>query len=109
MNPTPTMGWYYRSVNDRTPSWSGVEYFYNFLVNNRAVGPYAQTVSPDEVLPGDIVQLGRHGDYYHSPVITATFPTILVAAHTFDALDRPLDSYAYETVRFLHIDGVRMW
>lgn len=95
---------------DRTPSWSGVEYLYNFLVNNRSVGPYAHVVPQSEALPGDIVQLGTEdGDFYHSPVITAITPTILVAAHTDDALDRPLSSYRYDIARFLHIDGVRVW
>ncbi len=109
MNFTPIMGWYYRSASDRTASWSGVQYLYNFLVNNRSVGPYAHVVSRDEAEPGDIVQLGRNGMFYHSPFITSVTPTILVAAHTFDALDRPLSSYQYETARFLHIDGVRAW
>lgn len=110
MNFTPIMGWYYRSSYDRSASWSGVEYLYNFLVNNHSVGPYAHVVSQNEVQPGDIVQLGtRNGDFYHSPVITAVSPTILVAAHTFDALDRPLSSYVFETARFLHIEGVRTW
>ena len=31
MNFTPVMGWYYRSAADRTASWSGVEYLYEFL------------------------------------------------------------------------------
>lgn len=110
MNYTPVMGWYYRSSYDRTPSWTGVEYLYNFLVNNRSVGPFAHVVTQSEALPGDIVQLGTwDGDFYHSPIITAVTPTILVAAHTFDALDRPLSSYSYDVVRFLHIDGVRVW
>lgn len=109
MNYTPIMGWYYRSPRDRTASWSGVEYLYNFLMNNQSVGPYGRVVSAREVQPGDIVQLERGGDFYHSPVITAVTPTILVAAHTFDSLDRQLSSYVYETVRFLHIDGVRTW
>ncbi|MGN0432464.1 MAG: amidase domain-containing protein [Lachnospiraceae bacterium] len=110
MNFTPVMGWYYRSSYDRTASWSGVEYLYNFLVTNRSVGPYAHVVSQNEVMPGDIVQLGtRTGDFYHSPVITAVQPEILVAAHTYDALDRPLSSYIYDVARFLHIDGVRTW
>lgn len=110
MNYTPTFGWYYRSSYDRSPSWSGVEYLYNFLVNNKSVGPFAHVVSQSEVEPGDIVQLGTNdGDFYHSPVITAVSPTILVAAHTFDALDRPLSSYDYDVARFLHIDGVRAW
>lgn len=110
MNYTPTFGWYYRSSYDRSPSWSGVEYLYNFLVNNKSVGPFAHVVSQNEVEPGDIVQLGTaDGNFYHSPVITAVSPTILVAAHTFDALDRPLSSYNYGAARFLHIDGVRKW
>lgn len=108
MNFTPVMGWYYRSSYDRSASWSGVEYLYNFLINNQSVGPYAKVVPPDKALPGDIVQLGTaSGDFYHSPVITAIHPTILVAAHTYDALDRPLSSYTYEVARFLHIEGVR--
>ena len=109
MNFTPVLGWYYRSASDRTASWTGVEYLYQFLVNNSSVGPYAHEVTAREAQPGDIVQLGRNGDFYHSPFITAVVPAILVAAHTFDARDRPLDSYNYGAARFLHIDGVRIW
>ena len=108
MNYTPVLGWYYRSSYDRTASWSGVGYLYKFLINNQGIGPYARIVSQEEAEPGDIVQLGTEsGNFYHSPVITAITPTILVAAHTYDALDRPLFSYVYETARFLHIEGVR--
>lgn len=72
MNFTPVMGWYYRSSSNRTASWTGVEYLYRFLVNNRSVGPYARSVSHSEVQPGDIVQFGtQSGGFYHSPVITA--------------------------------------
>lgn len=110
MNYTPVMGWYYRSASDRTPSWSGVEYLYNFLVNNQSVGPYARVVPQSEAEPGDIVQLGTEsGDFYHSPVIISVTPTILVAAHTYDVLDKALSSYDYEVARFLHIEGVRTW
>ena len=110
MNYTPVMGWYYNSAYDRTPSWSGVEYLYNFLTTNKGVGPYARVVSAAEARPGDLVQLGTaDGDFYHSPVITATSPIILVAAHTYDALDRPLSSYVFDQARFLHIEGVRTW
>lgn len=109
MNYTPVMGWYYRSLADRTASWSGVEYLYNFLVSNAGAGPYGHEAPPEQAMPGDLVQLGtRDGDFYHCPVITAVSPGILVAAHTYDALDRPLSSYSFDVARFLHIDGVRM-
>ena len=109
MNFTPVVGWYYRSSYDRTASWTGVEYLYRFLVNNQGIGPYARIVPQEEAKPGDIVQLGtERGLFYHSPVITAVMPEILVAAHTYDTLDIPLSSYAYEIARFLHIEGVRV-
>lgn len=110
MNYAPTVGWFYRSSSERTPSWTGVEYLHRFLVNNHSVGPYGHEVGEDEVQIGDPVQLGRRdGSFYHTPVIVAVSPQILVAAHTFDALDRPLSSYVFDTARFIHIDGVRAW
>ena len=107
MNFTPVLGWYYRSANDRTASWTGVEYLYNFLVSNDGPGPWAVEVPRSEARPGDIVQLGGGAGFYHSPVIVAVRPEILVCAHTYDALDRPLDSYVFERARFLRIEGVR--
>ena len=110
MNFTPVTGWFYSSVSNRSAAWTGVEYLYQFLTTNRSVGPYAHTVPWHLAMPGDIVQLGTAtGDFYHSPVIVAVSPVILVCAHTYDALDRPLSSYKYENIRFLHIDGVRKW
>lgn len=110
MNFTPVVGWYYRSSYDRTPSWTGVEYLYNFLTKNKSVGPFGHVIPLEEAMPGDIIQLGTSGgDFYHSPVITAVYPTILVAAHTYDALDKPLRTYVYDVARVVHIDGVRVW
>ena len=108
MNYTPVYGWYYISPSERTASWSGVEYLYNFLTANRGAGPFGKVVPYYEARPGDIVQLGdRNGRFYHSPVITSVHPRILVAAHSYDALDRPLVSYDFDRVRFIHIEGVR--
>ena len=110
MNYTPVMGWYYNSSYDRTPSWTGVSYLYNFLVGNKSVGPYAVETNQAGIQPGDIVQLGNKNGYYHSPVIVAVEGgRIFVAAHSFDAYMRPLDSYDYEKARYLHIQGVRNW
>lgn len=109
MNFTPTFGWYYKSVNDRTPSWTGVEYLYNFLTANDGAGPFAEEVSLDKLEIGDVVQLGKAtGDFYHSPVVVGfRRGQILIAAHSYDAYNRPLSSYSYEKVRGIHILGVR--
>ncbi|NLZ46151.1 MAG: amidase domain-containing protein [Clostridiales bacterium] len=111
MNPTPTIGWYYYSLNNRTPSWTGVEYLYNFLVNNKGVGPYGKEVTQREAEVGDVLQLGdENGHFYHTPVIVGKMGNrIFVAAHTYDAYMRPLDDYVYENVRFIHILGVRTY
>ena len=110
MNYTPTYGWYYISLERRAPAWTGVEYLRNFLVSNRSVGPYGEEVSKDAVMPGDIVQFGdSSGRFYHSPVVVATYPQILLAAHSNDVLDVPLSYYSYERIRFLHIIGARVW
>ena len=109
MNFTPTFGWYYKSVNARTPSWTGVEYLYNFLTANDGAGPFAEEVSLDKLEIGDVVQLGKAtGDFYHSPVVVGfRRGQILIAAHSYDAYNRPLSSYSYEKVRGIHILGVR--
>ncbi len=109
MNFTPVYGWFYRSVNDRTASWTGVEYLYNFLTTNEGEGPFAKEVPIEEVELGDIVQLGRlTGDFYHSPVVVGfSGNNILVAAHSYDAFGRNLVSYRAPVVRGVHILGVR--
>ena len=44
MNYTKNTGWYYINGNNKSPSWSGVEFLYKFLVNNNQVGPQAKEV-----------------------------------------------------------------
>ncbi len=109
MNFTPVTGWYYRSLNDRAPAWTGVEFLYNFLVNNKGAGPFAEEVALTALQPGDIVQLAdAAGDFYHSPVVVGVKDgTIFVAAHTFDAFYRPLSSYSFAMARGIHVLGVR--
>ena len=114
MNDTPLLGWYYRSLQDRAPAWTGVGYFYNFLVRNTGPGPYGLDVDISQVEPGDFVQLASVGpDFHHTPVIVRidgrpSLRTIYVAAHTGDADHRPLSSYSMHKLRFIHIEGVRV-
>ena len=116
MNFTPTFGWYYQSLNNRSAAWTGVEFFYRFLTENEkgdgvgnGDGPFAAEVSLEELDVGDFVQLGRAtGDFYHTPVVVGfSGRTPLLAAHTYDAFMRPLSSYSYERIRCLHILGGR--
>ncbi len=109
MNFTPTFGWYYRSLNDRAPAWTGVEYLYNFLVGNGGEGPFAENVPLEKVEIGDIIQLGTAtGDFYHSPVVVdVRGGRIFIAAHSYDAYMRPLSTYNYYQARGIHILGAR--
>lgn len=109
MNHTKVYGWYYYSSYNRTASWTGVPYLYNFLTANKGLGPFAEKTNRNSVQPGDLVQLGTNaGRFYHSPVIVAVDrDDIYVAAHTDDAYMRPLSTYIYEQARFMHILGVR--
>jgi len=109
MNFTPDYGWYYVSVNNRSPAWTGVEFFYDFMINNRGIGPYCSEAASDGLLPGDVIQLAdSSGDYYHTLIVTGiTRDGYLVSAHTNDALDRRLDTYPFASARYLHIEGAR--
>lgn len=110
MDPAPTFGWYYYNANEKAPAWTGVEYFWNFLLRKKtSQGPFAREVSLWELEAGDFVQLRLDQDRFsHTPVVVrpGTDPeTILVAAHSMDADYRPLSSYPYRAVRCLHILG----
>ena len=114
MNFTPTFGWYYIGLNDRSPAWTGVKYLYNFLTSNNGIGPYGHQVDPSEIQPGDLCQLIFDGDeWQHTPVITCiggaspNYDNIFVAAHSYDCNCRPLSSYKISAARFIHIDGIR--
>ncbi len=96
-------GWYFNSINDRSPSWSGVNELYEFLVSEHDVGPRARVVDVSEAMAGDIVQLGSfENGYYHSLIIVDP-ENMLVAAHTVDSDYRPLSSYNYDYFRVLHV------
>lgn len=107
MNFTPTFGWYYIDSTKRSPSWTGVEFLYKFLTNNKGAGPYAIEVPRSQIKIGDIIQLGNYEQFYHSLIVVSIQSNnIFVAAHDFNAYMKNLNTYNYEKVRFLHIAGV---
>ena len=109
MNFTPVFGWYYLTDGQRTASWTGVEFFYNFIVGNKGEGPFGREVTDRELQTGDVIQLGREGEgYYHTLLVVGVQDgSLLVAAQSDDAYDRPLSTYNYDFARFIHIEGVR--
>lgn len=107
-------GWYYNSANDKSPSWTGVEFLNNFLLNNKSVGPFAKLVQIEELEVGDIIQLSFNGENFgHSLMIVEklenNLDNIFVATHTFDSYGRRVSSYDYMKIRSLHIQGIRKW
>lgn len=70
-------GWYFRSINNRSSSWSGVTNLYNFLTTNKKANTVAGIGKSYELSgaywgTGDILQLKNSGasNYGHSTIIT---------------------------------------
>jgi hypothetical protein len=115
MNFTVDIGWFYRSISDRSAAWTGVDYFWQFLVDNtqkrigNGAGPFAIETELAELELGDFIQFGREtGDFYHTPIVVGfENGEPLLAAHSYDGYNRPLRTYAYDKLRCLHILGAR--
>ena len=115
MNYTPTFGWYYISSANRAPAWAGVDEFFNFITGdaefvaaNGGIGPRGYDVrNGADIALGDIIQLANNrGEFYHSLIISGfTDNDILICAHSDDALDRPISTYNYATLRVIHIEN----
>lgn len=112
MNFTPTFGWYYIDPQQKAPAWTGVMYLYNFLTRSGpSVGPVGRACEMEELLPGDVIQLSFKGtDFQHTPVVVSVGSpvrpeNILIAAHSYDADNRPLSTYEYRDIRFIQILG----
>lgn len=105
MNYKKNTGWYYNSSSDRAPAWSGVEFLYKFLVNNKGVGPKAIETDKSECIYGDIVQLSFDGRTFgHSLIIVDKIEdNIYIASHTEDNYYKNLYLYNYANIRFLHL------
>ncbi len=109
------LGWYYVNGNNKSASWTGVEYLYNFLINNKSVGPFGEEVDISKLQVADIVQLSFDGKKFaHSLIIVdikekGDLSGILIASHTFDSDYRKILTYSFEKIRFIHINGIRSW
>ena len=117
------LGWFYESLNYRSPSWAGEEEFFSFCTtNNNALGVKAKVVQAYEVEVGDVVQICLWGEdrFHHTLLITKTnfqnfsdpnnpnqnfqiLSNIFVSGHTINVFNKPLTAYNFKDVRFLKI------
>lgn len=107
MNYTPDIGWYYISPGNRAAAWTGVEFLYRFLVNNRGPGPFAKELPLSFAALGDVIQLSFDGVVFSHSLLVVEKEGLLVATHTKDSDYRPLATYSFAQSRLLHIEGVR--
>ena len=61
MNYNRLNGWYSINANNKSPSWTGVEFLYDFLISNKEAGPKGEVASIDKLEIGDIIQLSFDG------------------------------------------------
>jgi hypothetical protein len=115
MDHTPVYGWYYSSGSEKSPSWTGVEQHYTYLMKEKEHGVIAKEINAEEAQAGDIVQLSFNGrNFQHTPFIVEVsqtpdvpfhFDQIKICAHSFDSQNRALDTYQWRKIRFIRILG----
>lgn len=105
-----TKGWFFTSLNNRSPSWTGVDEFFNYALSNRKYqGVKVKLVPMHELSIGDVIQFRqRQGNFNHSLLVTKITDSgspsgIFVTCHTIDSIDRPLSNYNFYEARFLKI------
>lgn len=114
MNYKKHIGWYYNSSSDRTASWSGVEFLYNFLIKNKGIGPRGEKTNIDGLEIGDIIQLKLLEERFSHSLIMVdkkanSLEKIYIATHTEDALYRALSTYNFQDIRFIHIKDIGIY
>ena len=107
MNYNRINGWYYINGNNKSPSWTGVEFFYKFLTTNNNLGPKGEETTIDKLEIGDVVQLSFNGQMFSHSLIVVENGTntnnTLIAAHTYDIFGKSVSEYGYEKYRWIHI------
>ncbi|BCN31703.1 amidase domain-containing protein [Anaeromicropila herbilytica] len=112
MNNTKVWGWYYNRNHNYSPSWTNPNLLYQFLTTNTKKGIYAKEVPISQIMVGDVIQLAIESPIYnHSLLITdistpLAYANILTSTHDSDSHYRALNTYIFDSVRFLHIEGV---
>lgn len=107
MNYNKNNGWYYINGNDKSPSWTGVQFLYNFLISNKGAGPSGVGSEIGNLEIGDVIQLSFDGiKFSHSLIVVqngGSANDTLIAAHTYDVFGKRVADYNYAKYRCVHI------
>ena len=107
MNYSKENGWYYINGNNKSPSWTGVEFLYDFLISNKGAGPRGEETTIDKLDIGDVIQLSFDGiRFSHGLVVVQNGDSIyntFVAAHTYDVFGKMVGDYGFEKYRCIHL------
>ncbi len=108
LDDTGNYQWYYYSDGNRSSSWTGVGYLYDYLINNDYIGPQGYLIKDNQpyvARKGDIIQLKFRNKSYYSHTLwitkhqTGTTSLTRIACHSSDRWNEPLDS----------LTGTRRW
>ncbi len=94
-------GWYYDTLNNRAPAWTGVNEFWNYAINNdKRVGVKLKEITLQEVELCDVIQLFNGERYYHNLLVTNLDNGIIkVTGHDNNVKNMPLRYYNYKSLR----------
>lgn len=109
MNYSKNNGWYYINGNNKSPSWTGVEFLFNFLTSNKGLGPKGEVSNINTLEIGDIVQLSFNGTTFSHTLIViknglSVYDT-LIATHTDDVFGKSVAQYSFQKYRCIHINS----
>ena len=107
MNYNRLNGWYYINTNNKSASWTGVEFLYDFLISNKGAGPRGEETTIDKLEIGDVIQLSFDGlRFSHGLVVIQNGDSIyntLIAAHTYNVFGKKVGDYGFEKYRCIHL------
>ena len=112
MNYKKEFGWYYINGNNKSPSWSGVEFLYKFLTTNKSIGPQGIEINQNKIELGEIAQLSFDGiNFGHTLIIVNienkfSLSKIKISSHTLDSFNKPISEYNFKKIRWIHIEKI---
>lgn len=105
--------WFYENLNLRSSSWAGSKLFRWYMKSKKC---RIQWESADwfSVEPGDLIQLLRDGEAYHSLIVTDVIDVngnrsdVLFSCHTLNRRNVSLaETYSMVEKEYYHIKGIR--